>query len=56
MKQCYGYVRVSTQKQGEGVSLDAQREAIERFAAQRDLRISEWFEERETAAKSGRVF
>ena len=25
MKTCYGYVRVSTQKQGEGVSLEAQK-------------------------------
>ncbi|MEO1512498.1 MAG: hypothetical protein AAFU70_10515, partial [Planctomycetota bacterium] len=29
MKQCFGYVRVSTVKQGEGVSLTAQREAID---------------------------
>ena len=25
MKPCFGYVRVSTVKQGEGVSLEAQR-------------------------------
>ncbi len=54
MKQCFGYVRVSTVKQGEGVSLEAQREAIERFAAQNNITIKHWFEEKETAAKSGR--
>ena len=54
MKICFGYVRVSTAKQGEGVSLEAQKEAIEAFATRRDIIISEWFEEKETAAKSGR--
>ena len=29
MKTCFGYVRVSTAKQGEGVSLEAQQEAME---------------------------
>ena len=28
MNDCYGYIRVSTAKQGEGVSLEAQKEAI----------------------------
>jgi DNA invertase Pin-like site-specific DNA recombinase len=54
MKTCFGYIRVSTQKQGEGVSLEAQKDAITAFASRHDLRISEWFEEKETAAKSGR--
>src|SRR5215813_901351 len=55
MKQFYGYVRVSTAKQGEkGVSLQEQRDAIERHAQRNGLQISEWFEERETAAKRGR--
>ncbi len=54
MKHCFGYVRVSTQKQGEGVSLDAQKDAILRFAASHELSITEWFEETQTAAKSGR--
>jgi site-specific DNA recombinase len=55
MKDFYGYVRVSTAKQGEkGVSLQEQRDAIERHAQRNGLRISEWFEERETAAKRGR--
>ena len=52
---CYGYIRVSTARQGDrGVSLQEQRAAIERFAMQNGLTISRWFEERETAAKSGR--
>jgi DNA invertase Pin-like site-specific DNA recombinase len=54
MKKCFGYVRVSTMKQGEGVSLEAQREAIDQFAVRNDIRIVRWFEEKETAAKSGR--
>lgn len=54
MKPCFGYVRVSTQKQGEGVSLEAQKDAIERFAVQNDIAITQWFEEKQTAAKSGR--
>lgn len=41
-------------KQGEGVSLSAQREAIEIFARRTGIEIVRWFEERETAAKFGR--
>ena len=54
MKKCYGYVRVSTAKQGEGVSLEAQREAITMFAEREGFEILRWFEEEETAAKRGR--
>lgn len=54
MNRFFGYVRVSTVKQGEGVSLAEQREAIERFAAKQGLSIVEWYEELETAAKRGR--
>lgn len=54
MKPCFGYIRVSTQKQGEGVSLDAQKEAIQAFAHGKDLTITKWFEEKQTAAKGGR--
>lgn len=54
MKSCYGYVRVSTQKQGDGVSLEAQREAILGFASRNDITITRWFEEKQTAAKGGR--
>ena len=54
MKPCFGYIRVSTQKQGEGVSLEAQKDAITVFASRNDLTITKWFEEKETAAKSGR--
>lgn len=53
MKQCFGYIRVSTQKQGEGVSLEAQKDAITAFASRQNLTVTEWFEEKETAAKSG---
>jgi site-specific DNA recombinase len=55
MKNVYGYIRVSTVKQGEkGVSLQEQRDSIERFAQREGLQIVSWFEERETAAKRGR--
>ncbi len=54
MKSCYGYVRVSTVKQGDGVSLDAQKDAILEYARRKQLTITQWWEERETAAKQGR--
>src|ERR1035437_6009954 len=37
-----------------GVSLEHQREAIERYAGKNNLNIVKWFEEQETAAKRGR--
>jgi site-specific DNA recombinase len=55
MQRCFGYIRVSTTRQGEqGVSLQEQRTAIERYARQHDLTIISWYEEQETAAKRGR--
>lgn len=55
MKNYFAYTRVSTVKQGQhGVSLQEQKSEIERYAGQKGLAISTWFEERETAAKLGR--
>ncbi|HHG90312.1 MAG TPA: recombinase family protein [Devosia sp.] len=54
MKPCFGYIRVSTERQGDGASLEAQKDAITGFASQNNLQIVEWFEERETASKIGR--
>jgi site-specific DNA recombinase len=55
MNGYFGYIRVSTIKQGEqGVSLQQQREAIERYAQRNSCEIAQWFEEQETAAKRGR--
>lgn len=54
MKQCFGYIRVSTVKQGDGVSLEAQKEAIQSFASRNGISINRWFEEKESAAKRGR--
>ncbi|MDG2001751.1 MAG: recombinase family protein [Novosphingobium sp.] len=54
MKSCFGYIRVSTVKQGDGVSLEAQKEAIQVFASRNGITITQWFEEKETAAKRGR--
>ncbi len=54
-KHYFGYIRVSTAKQGEkGVSLQEQQGAIRQYAQRYDLTIVEWFEERESAAKRGR--
>ncbi|MCB2189764.1 MAG: recombinase family protein [Deltaproteobacteria bacterium] len=53
--QVYGYIRVSTVRQGlKGVSLQEQKCAIERYAESHQLTIIQWFEEKETAAKQGR--
>lgn len=54
MKSCFGYVRVSTVKQGDGVSLEAQKDAILEYARRKNLTITQWWEEKETAAKQGR--
>ena len=51
----FAYIRVSTVKQGvQGVSLQEQRSAIERYALSQNIRIIQWFEEQETAANRGR--
>ncbi len=39
MENVYGYVRVSTTKQGDGVSLEAQQDSIEQFAKSNNLTI-----------------
>lgn len=54
MKNVYGYIRISDPKQGEGVSLFAQKEAISNYASKHNLNIIQWFEEQKTAAKQGR--
>ena len=55
MKPFFGYIRVSTARQGDhGVSLEVQREAILRHAQEHGFSIVDWFEERQTAAKRGR--
>ena len=55
MGSVFAYARVSTLRQGEkGVSLQEQRDAIERYAGSRGLTIERWFEERESASHAGR--
>lgn len=39
MEKFYGYVRVSTTKQGDGVSMEAQKDSIEKFAIQNNYKI-----------------
>lgn len=56
MGKVFAYARVSTPRQGEkGVSLHEQKSAIVRYAEQHGHTIVRWFEERETAAKTGRA-
>lgn len=54
MRKVFGYIRVSTPKQGSGVSLQEQKDSITRYCQRNALEIASWFEERETAAKRGR--
>lgn len=54
MKKYFSYIRVSTPKQGHGVSLEEQQSAIKEYAARFGLQIVGWFEEKKTAAKGGR--
>jgi DNA invertase Pin-like site-specific DNA recombinase len=55
LNKYFAYTRVSTTRQGEGVSLQQQREAIGHFADRSALHILEWLEEQETAATQGRA-
>tara|TARA_B100000614_G_scaffold255822_1_gene273403 strand:+ start:243 stop:908 length:666 start_codon:yes stop_codon:yes gene_type:complete len=49
MEHAVAYLRVSTGKQGDsGLGLEGQRTMIERFAADNQIAIVEWFEEVET--------
>jgi len=49
MKAAVGYIRVSTGKQGRsGLGMEAQRDAIERFAAAEGIEVTAWFTEVET--------
>lgn len=53
MRQAIGYLRVSTQAQGRsGLGIDAQREAIERFAVAEGFDVTAWFTEIETGKGS----
>src|SRR5437867_1631776 len=54
MQGYIGYIRVSTIKQGEGVSLEVQKDAISHYAELNQFHIGLWLEEMETAAKRGR--
>ncbi len=54
MTPYFGYIRVSDKKQEKGVSLEAQKSDIEKFAIQRGFQIAAWFVEGQTPAKAGR--
>jgi len=56
MRKYFAYIRVSTIRQGEkGASLPEQKSVIEAYARREGCGISQWYEERETAAKVGRT-
>lgn len=56
MRKYVAYIRVSTVRQGEkGSSLPEQRAVIEAYAKREGIFVSQWYEERETAAKVGRT-
>jgi site-specific DNA recombinase len=55
MQRLFAYVRVSTTRQGQGVSLQEQQAVIRDYAAARGFEIICWFEEQQTAAKRGRT-
>lgn len=55
MKHYFAYVRVSTTRQNEqGTSPQEQRHAIEGYALRQGLKISQWYQESESAAKGSR--
>ncbi len=54
MKNVYGYIRVSDQKQVDGASLSEQERIINEYTIKNDFNILEWFKETKTAAKKGR--
>jgi site-specific DNA recombinase len=54
MKPYFAYTRVSTPRQGEGVSLQEQRRSILEYAAKHGISVTDWIEEQESAAHHGR--
>lgn len=56
MRRYIAYIRVSTVRQGEkGASLPEQKAVIEAYARREGLSVWRWYEEMETAAKTGRT-
>ena len=56
MRPAIGYIRVSTAKQGRsGLGIEAQQEALQRFAEAEGYRFAETFTEVESGARTSRV-
>lgn len=51
----FAYIRVSTRKQEDGASLDEQLRQIHNYADNKKLKIVKEFEEKQSAAKIGRI-
>lgn len=50
-----GYIRVSTEEQAQGLSLDNQKEAIANYAKFHNIKIVRWFEDPGISAKTARL-
>jgi DNA invertase Pin-like site-specific DNA recombinase len=54
MKKAIGYIRVSTVEQGDKFGVEAQREAIKKFADENNYEISEWLVDKISGVKEER--
>jgi len=51
MKKAFGYLRVSTEEQTKGYSLEAQKKAIEEYCKNNNIQIIKFFEDHTSGAK-----
>lgn len=54
MKKCVGYVRVSTVEQGDKFGVEAQKEAITKYAREQGYIIADWFVDKISGVKEDR--
>lgn len=54
MKKAVGYIRVSTMEQGDKFGIEAQREAIKKYAEQNGFVIEDWFVDKVSGVKEDR--
>lgn len=54
-KRYFGYIRVSSTKQGDSASLPAQKRIIKEYAKKHNLKIVKFFKEIKSAGKEGRT-
>ena len=51
-KYAYGYIRVSTEEQVDGASLDNQRQSILRYAASHNIEVAGWYSDEGVSAST----